>query len=69
MRAHYRIFGDPDHMPGMQPWIDMPEAEPRTRVRLHNGDDPDTFVSVDDDGQLVIDPEGSPVDTDTTYEG
>lgn len=66
MRARYLIDDHDQSAPGMQPWVDMPEAEPRTRARLKTAGAEAQLLTVEDDGTI-----SGPldfVDLDTTYE-
>jgi hypothetical protein len=64
--AQYLIY-DPDGMPGLQPWFDMPEAVPRTRARLATAGTDPVKLTIDDAGAVTGPLEL--VDLDTTYEG
>lgn len=52
--------------PGMQPWWDMPESEPRTRARLKTAGADPVLLTIEADGSITgaLDL----VDLDTTYE-
>ncbi len=60
--ATYLVYDDPTWPNRV--WIDMPEAEPRTRVRLAADSTDSVNVTVYNDGSFEAD---GTIETDTTY--
>lgn len=61
--ATYDVIDDPSWPNPI--WVDMPEAKPRTRVRLAAGHTDKVTVTVYGDGSYEAD---GPVEADTEYE-
>lgn len=69
MRARYRVYLSPDGPDFDNPWVDMPEAEPRTRAKLkEDAEVSEAFVVVNDVGGVDFDEAVVEIDTSNYYE-
>lgn len=68
-RARYRVYPSIDGPEFENPWVDMPEAEPRTRARLKaDAGVPEAFVVVNDAGGVDYDEVHVEIDNSVYYE-